>query len=761
MEIIQTLRVPGPNRRSDCSILEYELGFRPGFADLPVADDAALQKAIHSFKDASVGLPRAGVMPEPDARASWPTRISQQFASLALWLQQEAGHAVSACGVNPDSEDPVIWVWFEYDHLEVGERAATLALAVIRTALGLGIDSQEPVATLQQQWQGFSDFAQGKALSPETRALVAAAERREVPCFKLDRYPYDPFVGDFRIRPNGLLRLGHARHQYVLDGTLCVNWNPAQVARMQHRPSMLAALRAVGIPVNDQAGTGCLRVLVIGGKLVAAARDGEVIDQADIPDRTGQHVDVLHRSCKLPIFAATITSGGAWTQLELAPDLASWFPAGGAGLEGAADLLLDQLYPPGRQYRIPIVSVTGTNGKTTTCTMLKNILLQSGKTPVTVCSNGVYLGDQSQGSRRDMGSAASWYALESKEADVAVMEDYFGSICRFGFAYEWSDVAVCTNVTVDHLHRIGIHTLEQMAEVKFAVIGRARKGAVLNADNPYCAAMLARAGAEKRLAVSMLRDRPELAAEHPCIEQFCVLEREGGRDFITLYDGGSRLLLMAVDDIPATWRGQAKHNVSNAMHAAGAAWILGVKPADIAAALRAFASDFNTCRGRLNEFTGLPFRVIMDYAHNADGFRQVSAFIDAQQVRGRKFISFNFSEDRRHSEIQQAVGELAGHFDFYTCGKFRESRLGVTSDIQAALHGALLEFGVSPDAITLAANSSAAISHVLGQARPGDLVVLLVGSSEFEGLWQNLEVMRSGVVTQPGSSADSPPVALT
>src|SRR5690606_31650234 len=155
-----------------------------------------------------------------------------------------------------------------------------------------------------------------------------------------------------------------------------------------------------------------------------------------------------------------------WVGLELAPRLETWFAAGGPELDRAADRLLAPLYPAGSEYRIPIISVTGTHGKATTCTMLRRIMMEAGRTPGTVCSNGVFVGDQGQGSRRDIGPAATYYALESNQAEVAVFEDYFGSINRFGFAYEWSDVAVCTNVTADHLHRMGVHTLQEMAEVK-------------------------------------------------------------------------------------------------------------------------------------------------------------------------------------------------------------------------------------------------------------------------------------------------------
>ncbi|HKX54952.1 MAG TPA: hypothetical protein VJN01_02575, partial [Xanthomonadales bacterium] len=137
MEITERERLPGPNRRSERSILEYQLSFQPGFAELPAADDVALQQAIHSWLQQSFGGSAAVYGLEPVSGDSWPTRIARHFARLALCLQQQAGHAVDEFGVHPDSEDPVIWVWFEYDHAEVGERAAELSLALLWNALNL------------------------------------------------------------------------------------------------------------------------------------------------------------------------------------------------------------------------------------------------------------------------------------------------------------------------------------------------------------------------------------------------------------------------------------------------------------------------------------------------------------------------------------------------------------------------------------------------------------------------------------------------
>src|SRR5690606_9620864 len=108
-----------------------------------------------------------------------------------------------------------------------------------------------------------------------------------------------------------------------------------------------------------------------------------------------------------------------------------------------------------------------------------------------------------------------------------------------------------------------------------------------------------------------------------------------------------------------------------------------------------YASTIQSCRGRLNEFTGLPYRVILDYAHNADGFRMMSTFLDAQEVPGRKTILARFTSDRRAAELRVAMAELAGHFDQYVCTNYPSSfRKVITNNVPELIQAALLEFGV-------------------------------------------------------------------
>jgi UDP-N-acetylmuramyl tripeptide synthase len=752
MEIRTQARIPGPNRRGEKPIIEQRLIFSDD-SDGPSAGvrDAlpmAVRERLQQMGCNGSFTPGAG----QDGSEPVNLQLGRLFAQLALHLQQQAGHHVFEFGAVPDDEGPV-WAWFEYDHPEVGQAAARMALAMIRDALQQHELEPGDADFSQGRFNHFLEFARTRCLSMETRALQAAARRREIPCFNLDRYPYDPLEGPFRIRPNGLLRLGHARYQYVLDGTLCVNWNPRQTSVLRDPRGLRSSLQAVGIPMANEATAGARRVLVIGDRIVATigpdgARDGCGPDSA-----TREQVAAVCRQFSLPVFAAEIAASGGWLGLDIAPSLDSWFPEGGAELDQAADLLLAQLYPPGSRFRIPIISVTGTNGKTTTCTMLGHILKTAEQSPVVVSSTGVWLDQEPQGKRSEFGPASAYYALEAPGAGIAVFEDYFGSIVHFGFAYDWCDVAVCTNVTVDHLHHMGAHTLEQITAIKFAPVRRARKAVVLNADNEHCATMLQHSTAERKVAVSMESDHATLLSRHDAATHCCVLEDQNGRECIALYGDGSRHVVIATADIPATMNALARHNVSNAMHAAAAAWMAGVAPERIAAALGTFASTITSCRGRLNEFTGLPYRVILDYAHNADGFRMMSTLLDAQPVPGRKTILVRFTSDRRAAELRVAMAELAGHFDLYVCTNYPSSfRRVITDNVPELIQAALLEFGVEAQAIQVIPDHRRALDWTLHQAQPGDLLLLLLASDEFEPVWDRLENMKSAQGANQGAN---------
>ena len=360
-----------------------------------------------------------------------------------------------------------------------------------------------------------------------------------------------------------------------------------------------------------------------------------------------------------------------FVNFDLVPDLEpmSGLAAGEASLlDLVAGDLIDWLFPDPAVAVMPIISVTGTNGKTTTCRMISRILQHAGRRTGLVCSDGIYL----DGKLVSKGDACTFIghsrALTSKLVDTAVLESHHRGIAVRGFAFHSCDVAVCLNVTPEHLRDGEIETVEQMAEIKRALVERAGTGTVLFADDSHCMAMLDYVEADTTCLVSLRAGVEELRklVSHP-VTCFCVLEWVDGREWIVLYDNHCRLPILEVNEIPATFDGTARFNVSNAMHSIAAVYLDRITIEDIRVAMSQFTTAFDSTPGRLNVYDALPFRVILDHAHNADGFRKLSEFIDFQPVSGRKILVFGIASTFQDEAIVAAMSELAGHFDHYVC----------------------------------------------------------------------------------------------
>lgn len=402
-----------------------------------------------------------------------------------------------------------------------------------------------------------------------------------------------------------------------------------------------------------------------------------------------------------------------------------------ATFDAAADTLLDRLFPQPRPLRMPVIAITGTNGKTTTTRMVNQIMLAAGRKPGMTCTDGLFLNGELQ-KKGDAGSrVGQMKVLISKDVDCAVLETHHRGILHDGFAFDWCDVAVCLNVTEDHLGLGNIDTVEQMAELKRALPERAREAVVLFADNEHTLAMLEHMGARRKCLVSMESSRDQLLARHggpmTCC---CVLEDADGRDFMVIYDGETRLPVMAVQDIPATYAGQADFMVSNAMHAAAASYLSGVGVDVIRRALGGFTANYENTPGRLNIFDDLPFRVLMDFAHNPDGMRQVCKFVDRQKPAGRKLVAFAGTVNRSDETLRHMGGSIAGHFDFYFCKEHLRADGTQPRLVARILQQGLMEKGVAESQTAITTYGREAIFRIFDACQPGDLLTMLLGHVE-------------------------------
>ncbi len=276
--------------------------------------------------------------------------------------------------------------------------------------------------------------------------------------------------------------------------------------------------------------------------------------------------------------------------------------------------------------RVPVVSISGTNGKSTVTRLITHVLLLAGRHVGTTTSDGVLVDERMVDPGDWTGPGGAHQILARHDIDVAVLETARGGIVLRGVGYESNDASVLTNVSSDHLDLQGIHTLPELAEVKSTICRITRPGGwvVLNADDPLVSAVARRV--KGRVALfTMLGDASAVVRRHRERGGRAYLVRDG---VIVEADGATETEIVEVARVPITIGGLARHNVANALAAAGGARGLGATIAQVRDGLTAFAPDAAKSPGRLNLFRLGARVVIVDFAHNEAG---VGAVLDVAE----------------------------------------------------------------------------------------------------------------------------------
>jgi cyanophycin synthetase len=386
---------------------------------------------------------------------------------------------------------------------------------------------------------------------------------------------------------------------------------------------------------------------------------------------------------------------------------------------------VDMLFPPGSPSWIPIAAVTGTNGKTTTSRMLAHIHKLAGRTVGLTSTDGVYIDGQRTVAGDMTGPVAARMVLADPSVDVAVLEVARGGLLRAGLGVRHVDVGAVINIQSDHLGMRGIDTLDELAEVKRIIVEVARDTAVLNADDPRCLRMADYTEAKFVCYVTM---NPEHALVREHIRaggRAIALEAGINGQMITIYDRGAHIPLLWTHLIPATMEGKAAFNVLNAMFAAAMAYSMGVKLEDIRNGLRTFHTTFYQAPGRLNVFDEHPFKVIMDYGHNAAAVDAVCQLVRRLECKGRRICVVAGPGDRRDEDLQEiGVAAAGGGFDHYICRRDDDTRGRDGDTVPLIIRRAMIEAGVPESRVRTIPDEQEAIDAALRMARQGDLVLL-------------------------------------
>jgi len=325
------------------------------------------------------------------------------------------------------------------------------------------------------------------------------------------------------------------------------------------------------------------KVIVSNGKVIAVLALAANVATSEVTTQT--HPSVLELAVNIAnrlqpaLMTLTLVSkditqaldqAGAVVNMDIAPELDAFLCHDGDPVmhsihERAAEGLLRFLFPEGSETRIPLMTVTGTNGKTTICAMIAKVMQAAGYVTGRAATTGLFVNDECLEFDDFSGGSGHHKVLESATVECAVLESARGAASGMGFMYDWSDISVCSNVTTDHLHERGIETVEQMAELKLHIVKRARHAVVLNADDRLSAGMLPQLAGRKAWMVSTKFSFSDLQRQFGTAVSCAVAEMDGEIEWINLYNEGRKIPVMPVKQIPATFDGRVRYNLSNAL----------------------------------------------------------------------------------------------------------------------------------------------------------------------------------------------------
>jgi cyanophycin synthetase len=339
-------------------------------------------------------------------------------------------------------------------------------------------------------------------------------------------------------------------------------------------------------------------------------------------------------------------------------------------------------------------------------------------------TDGVYI-DGVLTVRGDMtGPWSSQLVLRDPRVDAAVLETARGGIVRSGLGWRKCSVGAVLNVAADHLGLGGITTLDELAEVKRIVVEVAQDYCVLNADDPRVVVMAEHSPAEPIYVTTDCKS--ELVRRHIRERKRAVVLEEGlNGPMLVLYQGEEQTPILWARQIPATMDGAAVHNIQNAMFAAAVACGLGVSIEDIRDGLRTFTTDFDQAPGRLNLYTGHPFRVLLDYAHNAAAMEVLARTVREMAVPGRRIGVIAAPGDRRDEDVLALAAAAAPAFDYVLIREDDDLRGRRPGEVGELLRQGLISADVPPERICgEVCSEEGSILHALELARAGDLVVV-------------------------------------
>lgn len=457
-------------------------------------------------------------------------------------------------------------------------------------------------------------------------------------------------------------------------------------------------------------------------------------------------LDIAGVDITTPDISKPITeTGGVIIEINAAPGIRMHhYPAEGKP-RNVARAIVDMLYPPGSKFSIPIVSVTGTNGKTTTTRMIAHILSLYGYNVGMTTTGGIYINNKCILKGDTTGPNSARTILNDRNVEAAVLETARGGIIRSGLGYDLADVGVITNISDDHLGIDGIKTTSDLAFVKSLVAEavKDRGYAALNADDEFTPWISERVRCN---IIYFSRNKDNIILKRHL--------KDGGigvyliDDVLCIGKGQEVFPVASIADIPSTMEGRISYNIENSLAAAAGSFGLGIPIEAISRGLKTFYLNETQNPGRFNIYNVGNFRVLVDYGHNVSGYTGVLEA--AKKLGASRLVGVIGVPGDRSNESTIRIGRIAGeNFDYIYIKEDMDLRGRNPGEIARLLEMGALSSGKPRDAMKIILSETIALKTAMDEARPGDLIVVF-----YEKLEGVLEVIRNMSTMKSKSKAE-------
>ncbi len=420
--------------------------------------------------------------------------------------------------------------------------------------------------------------------------------------------------------------------------------------------------------------------------------------------------------------ASIYENGGAVLEVNAAPGFRMHIEPAEGLPRNVAEPVINMLFPKGSDGRIPIIAVTGTNGKTTTTRLTAHICKTAGRKVGYTTSDGVYIQNQLMMKGDCTGPLSAQFVLRDPTVDFAVLECARGGLLKAGLAFQNCNVSIVTNVTADHLGLGGIDSLEQMARVK-AVIPETTFNhgfAILNADDDLVYNM--HKGLSCNVAYFSMDEMNPRIQEHCNKGGYAVVFENG---YVSILKGTWKIRVIKVSEIPITYGGKAVHNIMNTLPAVLATYLFkDISIEDIRTALTTFVPSPSQTPGRLNLFEFKHFKFLVDFAHNPAGLELLCDFVGKMDGSPKVGI-ISGTGDRRDEDIRE-LGRISGRsFDEIIIRQDKNLRGRTAEEIVNLLVEGINDTKGKDIPLTIIYNEKEAIMHAYNTAKPGSLITIM------------------------------------